>query len=1355
MVTTLLKSTLREIRQSLGRFLAILAIVGLGVGFLAGLRMSQPTMMATGVKYLDTYKLHDFRLLSTLGFTDEDVAAFAALDGVKAANGAWYTEFLWKSTEDSETVLIAHSLTEDMNRPELIAGRMPENSSECLGDAAFFTPEDIGRRIRISDSNDEDTRELLRHGEYTLTGLAASPMYLNYERGTTSIGSGSISAFLLMPREAFDADAFYEIYLTMEGDAPAYSDDYTALADAMEPQVDALLAQRAQLRYDTLYGDAMAEIRDGEQELADGWLEYRTERADAEKELADAYQELLDGEKEYKDGLAELEQGKLDYADGLVELEDGKKEYKDGLAEYQDGLKKYEDGLAELEDGRKEYEEGLAEYQDGLKKYEDGLAELEDGRKEYEDGLAEYQDGKKKYEDGLAELEQGKLEYADGLAEFEQGKRDYEDGLAEFEQGKRDYEDGLDEYYDGVDKYESGLKEYEDGLAAYQDGKKELEKNKQQLDAAETQLTAARTQLEAGQAAHTQLSALYGSAQMIAASMGMGDPQQLIALLNSGSAPQLNAAVDQALQAQGSSLAEFLGGWSAAEAQIGQPLTQAYLDGLRATLEQSQQEYNAGYRAYEVGLGQYEDGIRQLGESADKLTAAKAELDAASAELEAAAWQLNDAEAELRDAEAQLDEAAAELDDAEAQLADAWQEILDGEQELADAKAELDDAEAQLADAWQEILDGEQELADAKAELDDAKVELADAWQEILDGEQELADAKVELDKAPGELADARKELDDGWKEYHDGVAEANAEFADAEKELQEGEQEIADAYAELEDLKPADTYTLTRSENTGYACFDNDVAIVAAISVVFPVFFFLVAALVCMTTMKRMVEEQRTQIGVLKAIGYSSSQIIGKYLFYSGSAAIVGSAIGYALGSRGLPLVLWEIYGIMYGFAPLERVFDPMLAVICFGAALLCSMGSTYLSCRAELANHAAELLRPRSPKAGKRILLERIPFLWKRLSFLRKVSIRNVMRYRSRLLMMILGIGGCTALLVTGFGIQDSIGSIADDQFGKITLYDYAVNFRDPLTADTAAQYLAEHGRDAKDGLLVHSGSTDVLSESATQSVYLIVPAGGTLESFISLHSGDTPIPFPGLNEAVINRNLADELGTETGSTLRLRDDKLGTVDVTVRAICDNYMFNYVYVSPETYRQQLGAAPAFKTLLVHGSPDADPYAESVLLSDSDDVSNVSVNEDTRQRISSLLDRVGLIVIVLVLFAGALAFVVLYNLTNINITERIREIATIKVLGFYQKEVAAYVFREIIMLSTVGSLVGLVIGKALLAFVILQIDVSGMFFPTQIFPQSYLYSFLLTLVFTVVITWSMRPRLRKIDMAESLKSVE
>ncbi|MBQ8852531.1 MAG: hypothetical protein IJZ66_08885, partial [Oscillibacter sp.] len=579
MVTPLFRTTLREIRQSLGRFLAILAIVGLGVSFFAGLRMCQPSMLATGVKYLDTYRFHDFRLLSTLGFTEEDVAAFAALDGVEAARGSVYTEFLWQKAEDEEVVLMAHSLTEGMNEAELVSGRMAERPSECLADASYFTEEDIGTTLRISAGNDGDTLDLLRYETYTIVGLARSPLYLNYERGTASIGSGSIAAFVLLEEGGFDFEAYYEVYLRMENAPEAYSEEYQTQADALETKIDELLIQRADLRYETLYADAMEEIQDGETELSDGWEEYRTERADAEAELDDAYRELLDGEQEYKDDLADYEQGKIDYAEGL------------------------------------------------------------------------------------ADLEQGKIDYAEGLAEYEDGKKEYEDGL----------------------------KEYEDGLAEIAEAEQELADAKKKLDRASSQLSSAREELEAGESSHAQLSGLYQSGEQLAQATGTGNSQPLVDTLNSGAAPELNAAVDQALQAQGSSLNAFLGGWSAAESAIGTDLSGEYLDGLQATLQAGREEYESGRSSYRSGRAAYREGLAELEE----------------------------AKQELADAKIELEDAAKELADAEAELADAWQEILDGEAELADAKADLDKAPGELADARKELDDGWQEYYDGLAEAEE------------------------------------------------------------------------------------------------------------------------------------------------------------------------------------------------------------------------------------------------------------------------------------------------------------------------------------------------------------------------------------------------------------------------------------------------------------------------------------------------------------------------------------------------------------------------------------------------------------------------------------------------------------
>ena len=1116
MVKTLLKSTLREIRGSFGRYLAILAIIALGVGVYGGLRMSQPCMMDTGVAYIDGYRLYDFRLLSTLGFTEDDVAAFGALDGVETARGAVYTDFLTKWNGEDEQVFTALSLTDGINEPKLTAGWMPKNGGECLGDARFFSEDDLGKTIVVSNSNDEDTQELLKNGSYTLVGLINTPYYLNgMERGTSSIGGGSVATFIYIPESGFDFEAYYEIFLKLENMAEAYSAEYDEQIDAFAPIVEKLTEERADLRYETIYGDALEELTDAEKEVADGWEEYRSEKANAEEELADAYQELTDGEKEYEDGLADVAQGWIDYADGKAQ---------------------------------------------------------------YEDGLAELADAEIKLNDAKAELDDAKAELDDAKAQLETAKQ-------ELDEGEKGYED---------------------------------------------------------------LNGLYQSAAQIARMTGTGTPGQLIAALKSGMAPQLNTAVDQALKGQGSSLEMFLMGWAAAEESIGQELNDGYLKALRSTLDDAQADYAEGYAAYEEGFAQYEEGL-------------------ASYES------------------------------------------------------------------------GRAEYEDGLAELKKAKKELDDAYSELLDAETTLADARIELD--------------DGWAEYEDGKAEADEEFADAYEELTDAEAEIADGYEELADLKEPDTYVLKRSENSGYMSFDNDTSIVAAVAVVFPLFFFLVAALVCVTTMTRMVDEQRTQIGVLKAMGYSSGQIMGKYIFYSGSASLMGCAIGYALGSTVLPGVIWQIYGIMYDFAPLNFLLDPVLAVQTVGAALLCSVGSTVVACRAELREAAAELIRPKTPKAGKRVILEYITPVWKRLSFLHKVSVRNVLRYHSRLIMMVLGIGGCTALLLTGFGLLDSLTCVIDEQFEKITLYDYSVNFSEEQSEENAAAYLAEVGWD--EGLLVYSGSIDIVSKSGTKTAPLIISSVDSLEGYISLHNDDGSVAYPGENELVLNDGLAERLGLAVGDEVSLRQDDGATMIVTVSGISDNFVGNYAYIARETYENQLGEPLPCKTLYLHGHEGADPYAEGVLLADGENVSQVTVNESIRVQVLRMLERLDLLVIVIVVCAGALAFIVLYNLTNINITERIREIATIKVLGFYKGEVASYVYREIYMLAVLGSIAGLFLGRALHAFVMAQVKIDAVYFPTVVEMPSYFYSVGLTMVFTVLISFVMRPRLAAIKMAESLKSVE
>ena len=469
-----------------------------------------------------------------------------------------------------------------------------------------------------------------------------------------------------------------------------------------------------------------------------------------------------------------------------------------------------------------------------------------------------------------------------------------------------------------------------------------------------------------------------------------------------------------------------------------------------------------------------------------------------------------------------------------------------------------------------------------------------------------------------------------------------------------------------------------------------------------------------------------------------------------------LGCAIGFVGGSYIFPKILWHAYNIMYGFGiPIEFVLDGKLAAISVATYLLCALGATYLVCRGFLREVPAELIRPKAPKEGKRVLLERITFLWKRLGFLTKVSLRNVLRYKQRFFMMVLGIGGCTALLLTGFGIKDSIANVVDYQFEEITLYDAAVSFTEEMDAQTQ-QAFSRQAADVSAVVFLHDGSVTVEAGGGAKTVNLLVPQS-SLEGMMDLHRGGEKLSMPGTGETLLNDALAEALGVSVGDTVTLRDSDMNTLTVTVSGIFDNYVSNYAIVSADTCRDQWGSVPPVKTAFIRvtDNSDAGVHAASARILDLENVSAVSVNLDTRQRVGTMMSVLDYIVWMVTVCAGALAFIVLYNLTNININERIREIATIKVLGFYPGETSAYVFRENNTLTFLGMLVGLPLGKWLHAYVMSQIRIDTIAFDVRIAWQSVMFSILLTAVFAAIVNVVMYFKLRRISMAESLKSIE
>ena len=1223
------KNNRRGLFKTLGRFLAILAIVALGVGFFTGLRLARPAMAKTGADYLRETGFFDFELRSTLGFTGEDVAYFAGLDGIAAAEGS-LNEDLLTTCREQQVVFTTYQLLDEINQVVLSAGRMPQAANECLGDDRYFTEADLGTVFPV-ENDDEDAA--FSQQSYTLVGLCNSPQYLNSQRGSTALGDGSVAAFLFLPAEGYDAEYYSAVYVKLDEDADAFTDAYAELSDQWETPLKDQVALRGDLRQAELIADAEAELSDGWDEYEDGLKEYEDGKLEAEQELADGKQELADA-------LQELQDGEDDYAEGVETL----------AALREDPLSNEEirDARAELDDGWQKYYDGKREYEDGLRKYQDGLQEYEDGLAAYEDAVAENQpkldEAKKELEDAKAQLESGEAQYSGGLATYNRLLAD-PTSVPELAQARQTLDDNWA-------RYNNGLAQYEENLAAYEQN---------------------RTALEAA----------------------LSQAQDTLRMLQENGAPAEEIA--------------------AAEAAVQQ------LQGQLAALEQG-----------------------------------KAQLDAGKAELDKSKQELDAGEAQYAAAcQSAIDQASLELASARSQLDDGWDQYEEGLQEYEAGVQELEDGKQELADA-------KKELDDAKAELDDGKKELDDAYADLVQGEADYKTGYEDaLTEGEQELADARVELDDGWAEYEDGLQEyedgkleAELELADAKQELDDALVELRDGETQLDNLRDPSYYALPRTTNTGYANFDSDTSIVQGLAAIFPVFFFLVAALVCSSTMTRMVEEQRTENGTLKALGYSDQKIMGRYIFYAGLAAVSGSLLGFGLGSWLFPLVIWHAYQIIYRFGEITYVFDPALGLVSLAVALLCSVGAALAAAYNEMRKMPAILMRPKTPKAGKRIFLERVTVLWRRMSFLQKVSARNVFRYKKRLVMMLLGVGGCLALLVAGLGLRDSVANVAEDQYSAITLYDYTITFDQDQTPEQQETFREETAQDLSHLAFAAVETVEVFTKSGVSSVSVVASDDPDITSLFGLAYNGAPVAWPEGDGAVVSDKLLRLAGISVGDSLTVELGDGTVVEIPVTGVFENYVNHYILLTGQGFETYLGKTPTYSTAYA-GTESEEVSAVAARLNQRSHVSSVSLSRDFQNMIADTMESLNAVIALVVGCALALSFVVSYNLININITERVREIATIKVLGFYQGETYSYVFREGLILTCLGCVVGVPVGIWLHRFVMERIQVDMVSFRVRISPWSYLLALALTILITLVADALVMRKIDRIGMAESLKSVE
>ncbi|MEG2421083.1 MAG: FtsX-like permease family protein, partial [Oscillospiraceae bacterium] len=1021
MKNKLLLDALREVRHTYSRFLSILVLAALAVAFLAGLRATQPDMEWTVDRYFDRQKLMDVRVVSTLGLTPEDITALDAEEGVAAAEGAWTVDAMI-AAGDKEHVVKLHSLSKNgLNAPVLREGRLPEDVSECVTEERFLQASGLKLGDRVTmNTGDGAFEEALVRQEFTIVGVADSPLYLfDAQRGTSSLGTGRVSAFFLLEEEAFDMD-FTDAYLLLDGadTLVCYSDAYDNMAEDAMDGLEPLGDVRAPLRREELVATANEKLDDAQKEYDDAKAEADDKIATAEADLADARKKLDDAQRELDDGYVTLAR---ESADGQQELDDAAVKLTDARLTLDENEVKYRDGVVELADGK-------TELADAEKKLADAKLELEDGKKELDDAKKELDDAKQKLEDG-------KKEYADGLQTFTEKKQEFEDGKAEYEKGVKEYEDGKG-------KYEDGLKEYQDAKVTLDDAKKELDKAEGKLKKAKEQLAAGSAEYDRGVAEYNRQKAAFdGSVAPLAALFGQssGDAlfgaldaaeqagslgamisgvwggidaqrQQLLGIINAPVGTpgitdemrqQAEAGLKQLPESQGALeglVAQARGGNAQLTAAKGQ------LDAGGAALSSGSGAYQAGKLEYQKGKAEYEDGLKKWQESAVTLQDARDELDKG-------ALKLADAKAALSDGQRQLDDAEVELADAKKELADGERKYAEGETKYRDGVTEYQDGLAEYEDGAAEYADGAAEIADAERELVDARQKLDDGTREYNDGKAEYEDGVLtlakETAKAKRKLADGELELRDGEKDYAKGYAEYLDGKDEAEEKLFDARQKLGDARHKIADIEDCEWYFLGRKTNAGFVSYQNDAERIGNLASVFPIIFFLVAALVCLTTMTRMVEEQRVQIGGMKALGYSRGQIAFKYVGYGFSASLLGGIAGLAMGLTVIPTIIYNAWGTLYTLPPLRLEFVPAVSLMSLGAAVVTVTGAALAASFGVLSAVPAELMRPKAPAAGKRVLLERITPLWKRLSFSLKVAVRNLFRYKKRFWMTVIGIG------------------------------------------------------------------------------------------------------------------------------------------------------------------------------------------------------------------------------------------------------------------------------------------------------------------------------------------------------------
>ena len=1062
------KSIVRTIKNTFGRYMAIFGIMALGIGAFAGVTTANPSMIATAQRYIEDQRLFDFRLISTWGFTGEEIEQINNLDMVRMARGGFTVDFIYLDENGDEQVLRTYSICDDINRLTLVEGRLPISANEIVLDSDHFPSQMIGEEIRVFScgnvqvfEEDEESEygvqsvEALAYDTFVITGLVRSPLYMNFERGVTTIGDGRVRGFGYLLPEAFTGEYYTQAFVYLQSNYLAFSQKYKNEIERVRDGLEEYILNRVEERREGILEDARQELEEARQEL-----EYRI--FNVEEDLREALMRVEEGEEEILQTREELEEAREGIEEGLEELEEA---YRD----------------------------------------------LNTARRNYQTNRATY-------------TEQRRL--------LNEAEAEFQTHYATFQASRRQFEEQRDAYRAAVDAGAPPNPETEEQIANYE---------------------------------------------------------------------------------------------------------------------------------------------RQFAEGAAAFAATRAELDATRISLDEAATRLHEGGAGFEEAEALIEE--------------------------------------------------------RREELEDLLPQLIEAEEQLEEQEEALAETRIEIEE---------------------GLATLEEEIVEAQKELDEAEEK-------LEDLADLRLFVLDRRTNLGYAYFEGDIEMVDSIAQLFPVFFLLIAALVCSTTMTRMIDEEHTHIGTYRAMGVEEGAILAKYIIYSGSAALLGGVVGFFVGVQVFPRAIWLAYSMLYGFTDqLILMVDYWLLVVCLVVALICSVGMTFLACRLELRKVPAQLIRPKMPPEGKRIWLESIPFVWKPMKFLHKVTARNVFRFKKRMFMMIIGIAGCMALVLAGLGMRDSVNSVIDIQYTEILHYDIRGSFSRGISETFLNQLEENYGADIERSAVIMQQTVTIEINETSKRVNLLVEGEEPLDGLISFRSVGADIPTPSRGEIAIDSRLARAGNFSIGDEIVLQIGDELSQPVRISGIFENYMMHYARMSAETFddifEYEYYVTNTIMILLREG---ADEHLMASWISGQPGSTGVLVVSILISQVRNMLDSLDYVVLLIIGSAALLAFIVLFNLGNINISERVREIATLKVLGFFPRETAAYVFRENFILTVIGMGLGVPLGLLFHYFIITEIQIDMISFKVIIHPISYGIAVVIVLAFSLFVDIILRRKLDRIKMAESLKAVE